>query len=156
MTVNKLYIVLLFIPFFCFTQKKDVYFLLDKNHPTYIIPYDFKKTLHKIILSNRNEYEQREVKKAEDKKKGTYTGYAELDEAPFVSTMEFTVISRKKIELTVCEFQILNLVDYKWIEKNAWKKIGQQTSDFKDIYFLYKEKDKSYILYKVDMTVSIH
>lgn len=163
MNVNKFCVILLLIPFFCFSQKKDAYFLVDKDHSEYIIPNDLNKTEISNIINiyDREKYESRQKKIKEAKVNGTYewnpeSGRSNLG-APIFS-FEFKVISKEKIQITHCESHDLNLVDYDWIKKHSWKPINREVYDvnFKDLYFLLKIKEDEYISYKVGITFTVH
>lgn len=158
MNVNKI-ILLFFIlfSFHSFSQKKeDVYFFLEKNNPEYITPGIFDDKLDYINLVSRKEYEYHQKKVKEAKRKGKYyfdpnSGRDNLEIR--VPTLTFEIISKKKIKITDYEMSKLKLIDYDWIKNNAWKKIGKQPHNFKDIYFVYKIEKDSFISYKVGMTL---
>ena len=109
MNVNKLYIIFLLVPFFCFSQKEkeDVYFLLDNNHSEYILSTSQGKIKTKgqysnfgiIYLTNKKQYVVHQKKVKEAKANGTYefdpeSGRDNLNMDVF--SFEFSVISKRK------------------------------------------------------------
>lgn len=162
MNVNKITIfVFLLISFQSFSQKnEDVYFVVKNADPHYSISYImYGEVIGYINLLSRKEYEIHQKKVKEAKNKGTYfydpnSGRDSLGIK--VPTLTFEIISKMKIKITDNEMSNLKLVDYNWIKLNAWKKIGKQPHDFKNIYFLYKMKNDTYTSYKVGMTIVAH
>jgi len=165
MSVNKLYLFFLLIPFFCFSQKEkeDVYFLLGRKNLEYVIPNNFKKIGIGDILNvyDKKEYEAHQKRVKEAKVNGAYefdpeSGKDNLNMNVF--SFEFKVISKKKRKLNSCELNKLNLVDYAWIKENSWKPINREVYkvDFKDLYFIYKIKENEYLFYKVGITVTVN
>lgn len=161
MNVNKFMLLAFFVfSIQTFSQKKDVYFVIRNADSQYSISsIMFDKEIGYINLLSRKEYEFHQQKVIEAKKKGTYyydpnSGRDNLGIK--VPTLTFEIISKKKIKITDNEMSNLKLVDYDWIRHNAWKKIGKQPHDFKNIYFLYKMEKDTYISYKVGMTIVAH
>ncbi len=96
------------------------------------------------------------MKVKEAKKNGTYKYNPESGRDNLkikVPTLTFEVISIKEIEISDCKLKELKIIDYNWIQNNSWKKIAKQPYNFKDIYFLYKTKNNSYISYKVELAI---
>ena len=154
------------ISFLSFSQKKDAYFLLDKNNPEYVIPSisGSKENLLKkqfIKLKDRKEYvkHQKAVKKA--KEKGTYYYDPESgtdNTGVKVSHLEYEILSKKVIQLNSSALKQKRTVDYNWILEESWKPINPRLHkvDFKNLYFLYKLKGDTYVSYKVSVIVSAH
>ncbi len=159
MNVNKnsIFFIALFYTIFSFSQKKDVFFLIEKNNNKYVNVSIFNKSLKYITLFQRKEYEQHKEKVREAKKKGTYSYNPESGRDNLkihVPKLTFRIISKKEVKLSEEEISKLNLIDYDWITKNSWKKIAKQPSNFKNIYFLYKERGKEKkFSYKVELTM---
>lgn len=161
MNVNRILLIIFIIPIISFSQKRDVYFILKDNNPEYVITtsngkFTKKNVLDKfkfIYLSFRKEFEKQQMKIEENKKKGIHYGISDLDSYPRIPSLDFEVKSRKKIKLNHLQLTPLWLVDFEWLKKNSWKKIGKQSYDFRATYFLYKIEKDTYISYKVEMTV---
>ena len=167
--INKFILFFILTSFSSFSQKKDVYFLLNETHKEYILfTSPGKISVHgkyskfkNINLTNRKEYMRHQKKVKEAKKNGTYSYSPECGcdnlKMP-VSSLEFSVISRKKIKLSHYDLHKLNLVDYKWIKENSWKPINRKyyKVNFKDLYFLYKISENKYVSFKVGITLSAH
>lgn len=137
-------------------QKQDVYFLIDEKNPKYIIPGIFNKSFNHINIFEREKYQYHLKSVKEAKKNGTYEYNSESGRDNLkikVPTLTFKVISISEIKLSDCELKKLKLIDYDWLNKNSWKKIGKQPYNFKDIYFLYHTSKNEYISYKVDLTI---
>lgn len=159
MSVNKIGILILFlISSLCFSQNKDVYFLLDKNNPIYVVPGLFDNKLDYINLTIRKEYEYHEKKVKEAKKNGTYSYDKESGRDNLnisVPTMEFRILSKERIVLDKCQLQKLRWVDFDWLESESWKPLAGKESDFKNIHFLNKLDNDIYMSYKVGRTITV-
>lgn len=159
MNVNKIVLfALLIYSAYSFSQKKqDVYFFLDKNSDQYTLQYIMhNKDIGYINLLSRKEHEYHKKKVKEAKKKGTYRYSADSGRDNLkikVPKLTFEVILQKKIRLNESEINQFKLINYEWIKNNSWKKIAKQPYDFKDIYFLRKESENTYISYKVALTI---
>lgn len=161
MNVNKLIIIIVFIPFFCFSQneKKDAYFIVNKNHKEYILSnyivnpnFNPLKLNSSISLYNRIEYNKRQQEIVKEKKEDTYWALGGGKRIP--KTLTFRLKNNRKEVITHCDIHELNLqlVNYNWLMHNSWTENNPNIL-FKDLYFLFKvEKDK-YIKYKVKRTV---
>jgi hypothetical protein len=159
MNVNKLSIILLIIPFFCFSQKKDAYFIIESDDKEYIITNVFDEKLNFITIFERTGYKnyENDIQKFEEKLRnlGRKPTREEFSERPKLKSWDFEIISRKKVILNHCELQKLNLVNFEWLKKNSWKENNPNIL-FKNLYFIYKIEKETYILYKVERTIVIH
>ena len=78
MNVNKIVILIMFIPFLCFSQnkKEEVYFIINKNHKKYKLNNHIIKTNVKsfrlydsFVLYDRVEFNKRQKEISQEKKK---------------------------------------------------------------------------------------
>ena len=168
MNVNKLLILIVFIPFFSLAQKhkQDAYFLLENNNTEFIFftetgEINSKTNLYEIDnfhLFRRNQYKTHkdDLKKFEQKLKslGRNPTLEEFNQRPKLRSWDFEVISRKKVIINHCELNKLNLVNLEWLKKNSWKEKNTNIL-FKDLYFIFKVEKETYISYKVGRTIII-
>ncbi|MEX1383835.1 hypothetical protein [Lutibacter sp.] len=154
MNVNKLLILALIFPLFCFSQnqKEDAYFIISKDHKEYTLgSHKNTSNFESFSLYDKIEYNKRQerIKKDKDDGRPNYDNNKRLP-----NTLTFRVKSKKKEVITHCDIHKLklNVVDYNWLIYNSWKENNPNIL-FKDLYFLLKiEKDK-YLKYKVERTV---
>ena len=150
----KKYILIIFIlPIISFSQeKKDAYFIIDMNHGKYLIKTrggslnqsDHGK-IDQFIIYNRFEYE----KDVKERKENEFIGFRGKD---IPKTLYFNVKKEKKQELEYDELQKLRKVNYSWIKNNTWKENNSNIL-FKNLFFLFKNKNNIYIKYKVVRTI---
>lgn len=154
---------LFFFPLIGFSQLKDAYFILDEHNPDYIIltsTEEFSENnLNKIdlfYLCSRNEYEKVQKEIEIMKKNGTFYSDGEGgSNAPHLFSFDFGVLSRKTRIIPINEFNLLNLVDFDWLQKNSWKPNNKNIL-FKDLYFLYETQKDKYFIYKVYRTQVVY
>ncbi len=169
MNANRLLVLFVFISFFSFAQKhrQDAYFLLENNNSEFIFSTETgkinsKTNLYEIdnfYLLRRYQYQthKNNLKKFKQKLKdlGRNPTLEEFNKRPRLKSWGFEVISRKKVKINHCELHKLNLVDFEWLKLNSWKENNPNIL-FKNLYFLFKIEDDTYISYKVDRTIIIH
>lgn len=161
MNIHRFALLLLFThSIYSFSQaKEDVYFILNDSDKEYRFYGNLDLERDYITLYNRKEYEYHQKEVEEAKNKGTYYYDPESSRDNLginVSKLTFEVLSSKRLILSESDIKKLNIVDYKWILGNSWKKIAKQPYDFKDIYFLYSIEGNQYIQYKVGVTIVSH
>jgi hypothetical protein len=160
LTINLL---LFLTPLIGFSQLKNAYFLLDKSSQDYVISTSIgefsEDNLNKIdlfYLCYRNQYEKVQKEIEVMKKNGTYYSDGEGgSNAPHLISFDFGVLSRKTRIIPINEFNLLNLVDFDWLQKNSWKP-NNKNIVFKDLYFLYETQKDKYIIYKVYRTQVVY
>lgn len=155
MNANKLIIILVFLNLNIFSQKKDVFFVLNEDHNEYIFRAQGGKidnlTNNKVelfIIYDRLEYESyKKNKKDED------FFFSWSNKIP--KTSYFNVKKVEKNILEYCEIQKLEIIDYNWLVKNSWKENNPNIL-FKNLYFLFKNNENKFIKYKVSRTIVEH
>lgn len=168
MNVNKLLVLLVFIPFFSFAQKHklDVFFLLENNNSEFIFSTETGEINSETNLYNidnfhffrRDQYKahKNDLQKFNKKLKdlGRNPTIEEFNQRPKLNSWDFEVISREKVTISKYKLLKLNLVDFEWLRKNSWKENNPNIL-FKDLYFIFKIEVDTYILYKVERTIII-
>ena len=162
--INKILVFLVLLTLQSFAQKKDAYFLLDKNNPNFTFSASNGKLTKETLLSDfsiiyllpKKEYEtyRNDLQKFEQKLKdlGRNPTREEFNQRPRLGSWDFEVISRKKVTINHRDLDKLNIVNFEWLKRNSWIENNPNIL-FKDLYFLFKiEKDK-YISYKVGRTL---
>lgn len=155
MNANKLIIILVFLNLNIFSQKKDVFFVLNEDHNEYIFRAQGGKidnlTNNKVelfIIYDRLEYESyKKNKKDED---FLFSWSNKIPKTSF-----FNVKKVEKNILEYCEIQKLEIIDYNWLVKNSWKENNPNIL-FKNLYFLFKNNENKFIKYKVSRTIVEH
>ena len=164
MTVNKFLLVMVLLPFLCFSQeiKPDVYHILNDNNPKYVYKFAFLKNDAKnkykkdylrvslFELFNRKEYENREKLIKEDKRNGTYSFF---NNYPIIISHAFNVEKKNELKISDCQINKLKIVNFEWLKMNSWKENNPNIL-FNKLFFLLKIDDKNtYVKYEVGRTI---
>lgn len=164
MTVNKFLLIMVLMPFLCFSQeiKPDVYHILNDNNPKYVYKFSslkndaknkYKKDYLRVSLFklfNRKDYEDREKLINKDKKNGTYSFF---NNYPIIPSHAFEVEKMNKLKISDCQINKLKIINFEWLIKNSWKE-NNQNIHFNKLFFLLKVDDENtYIKYEVVRTI---
>jgi hypothetical protein len=149
MNVNKLLTLFILLPFIIFSQKKDAYFIINKDSNEYLLKTqggqidEFNYKMIKLfIFYNRIEYEK--FNKKND------VLYSWGNKIPKTSFFDVKKIEKKLLEH--CEIHQLEIIDYNWLIKNSWKENNPNIL-FNNLYFLIKTRENKFIKLKVNRTI---
>ena len=154
MIVNKFYFLFILFSISSFSQieEKEYYFEVLNESPEYLVTTEGGRlsnpkdlfTIRRFSVFDRKEYDKRQSQIEKAKKEGLYIG--NWNQIP--ATLFFNVRSSSIESLDVSQVSNLVIRDYTWLRNYAWSE-----SDSAKLFFLLKTNEKSYLKYKVNITV---
>lgn len=155
MNASKLTLVLIFflhsLIFSAQIKSSDVYYIFDNENKDYLLKTSGKyHDISRFYLYDKIEYQKRENKILEDKKKGKFQG-DQFYNIP--KRFVFSKIFGSKVKkIDNVDLSDKNIINTKWLIDNSWT-YGKPNTLFKDLYFLLPIKNNKYLRFKVKQTV---